>query len=108
MFLIGFLFVASRAPVHFADANLKVAVVAELNRANHNVTDPTKSDMLLLTSLVTYGNEISDLTGIGYAKNLTKLYLHSNRLNSLPAEIGNLTKLTELHLDYNQLTSLPA
>ena len=36
------------------------------------------------------------------------LYLSSNQLKSIPAEIGQLQNLQQLYLGYNQLTSLPA
>ena len=38
---------------------------------------------------------------------IVKLNLNSNKLTSLPAEIGRLTGLTHLGLSRNQLTSLP-
>ena len=40
-------------------------------------------------------------------KNLTHLYLHNNKLTSLPESICNLKNLTELYLSNNNLTSVP-
>ena len=37
-----------------------------------------------------------------------ELFLYSNQLTSIPAEIGNLQKLKNLYLETNQLTSIPA
>ncbi|MBK7477774.1 MAG: leucine-rich repeat domain-containing protein [Haliscomenobacter sp.] len=45
---------------------------------------------------------------IGQLTQLTILDLSDNQLTSLPAEIGQLTQLTTLDLSNNQLTSLPA
>ena len=36
------------------------------------------------------------------------MFLHGNKLTSVPAEIGQLTSLVELELRLNQLTSVPA
>ncbi len=44
---------------------------------------------------------------IGKVKNLTKLILDDNPLTLLPPEIGELQNLTELSLEDNQLTALP-
>ena len=45
---------------------------------------------------------------IGQLTSLVVLDLHDNQLTSLPAEIGQLTSLTDLNLVGNHLTSLPA
>ena len=39
--------------------------------------------------------------------NLTKLNLHSNKLQNLPHEIGKLQNLKDLDLSINELHSLP-
>lgn len=88
--------------VYFADDNLKDAVEEELG-----FSDPTTDDMLLLTYLNARNREITDLTGLGHAVNLTELDLYDNQLSSLPPEIGNLINLEYLNLDRNRLTSLP-
>ncbi len=89
--------------VTFEDPNLKAAVEEELG-----ITDPTLNDMLLLISLEAVERGITDLTGIGYAVNLTSLNLSSNQLISLPSELGSLTSLKYLYLQDNHLTSLPS
>ena len=45
--------------------------------------------------------EIGDLTG------LTELDLRYNQLTALPPEIGNLTNLTRLDLAFNRLSAMP-
>ncbi len=90
-------------PVYFPDANLKAAVESALG-----IINPTPTDMLGLTYLDANSRGIVDITGIGYAVNLTRLDLYYNQLSSLPPEIGNLTNLTYLYLYGNQLISLPA
>ena len=55
-------------PVYFADANLKAAVESELG-----ISNPTPTDMLLLSTLDANMCGITDLTGIEYATNLTRL-----------------------------------
>jgi len=54
-------------------------------------------------------NQLSDLPAeIGNLTNVTWLHLSRNVLSNLPAEIGDLTNLTRLLLYNNQLSSLPA
>ncbi len=45
---------------------------------------------------------------IGALNNLQELSLNSNHLTALPAQIGTLNNLRELYLDSNHLTALPA
>jgi Leucine-rich repeat (LRR) protein len=44
---------------------------------------------------------------IGNLTNLTELYLYNNQLTRVPKELGQLTKLTKLYMFRNQLTSVP-
>lgn len=74
-------------PVVFDDVNLKNVVEAELG-----IADPTENDMLLLYSVNAYGEGISDLTGLQYAKNLSWLYLLDNNIS----DISPLVTLTNL------------
>jgi len=61
------------------------------------------------TKLSLWSNRLSSLPPeIGKLQKLTELNLNSNQLSSLPAEIGKLENLTELNLSKNQLSSLPA
>ena len=95
--LVGLLALAPEAvaedPVYFADANLKAAVEIALGKSN-----PTPTDMLLLTSLTARQCGIAELTGIEYAMNLTHLDLSGNfGINNISALAG-LTNLTHLDL----------
>ncbi len=87
-------------PVYFLDPNFKAAVEDALG-----ITDPTPTDMLRLTFLDASNRGITDITGIGYAVNLTTLYLDFNQLSSLSPEIGNLTNLLYLYLSGNPLNT---
>ena len=87
-------------PVYFADANLKAAVESELG-----ITDPTPTDMLLLTSLVAFGRLIVDLTGIEYAMNLTSLFLLNNQIKDI-SPLSGLTNLGHLELSNNQISDI--
>jgi len=69
---------------------------------------PIIEDLTLLTFLDFSYNKLESVPAeIGNLTNLTVLNLAKN-LSSLPAEIGNLTSLTWLSLYANQLSSLPA
>uniref|UniRef100_H3B7H0 Erbb2 interacting protein n=1 Tax=Latimeria chalumnae TaxID=7897 RepID=H3B7H0_LATCH len=45
--------------------------------------------------------------GIGNWKNVTVLFLHSNKLESLPEEMGDMQKLKVINLSDNRLKNLP-
>jgi hypothetical protein len=85
---------------YFADANLKAAVEAALS-----VTDPTPSEMLGLTTLSANEKEISDLTGLQYATNLTWLELRRNQISDL-STLSGLTNLRGLYLWFNPISDL--
>ncbi|XP_016121133.1 leucine-rich repeat protein SHOC-2-like, partial [Sinocyclocheilus grahami] len=73
-------------------------VIKELNKCreeNSMRLDLSKRSIHLLPS------SIKELT------QLTELYLYSNKLQSLPAEVGCLSGLVTLALSENSLTSLP-
>ena len=94
--------VKAEDPVYFADANLKAAVESALG-----ISNPTPTDMLLLTSLSAGSCDVIDLTGIEYATNLTRLYLSYNEISDITA-LSGLTNLTELYLYYNQISDISA
>ena len=66
----------------------------------------------LLAEVDLSGNQLQELPpGLGALRCLRKLYLQSNRLQSLPADLcaeGCAADLRELWVDHNELTELPA
>ncbi|MFN3404247.1 MAG: FlgD immunoglobulin-like domain containing protein [Cytophagaceae bacterium] len=50
---------------------------------------------------------VTDISGIKYFTGITKLRLFSNKIETVPAEINQLTQLTDLILDSNQIKQLP-
>ncbi|MBN1507022.1 MAG: hypothetical protein JW955_09255 [Sedimentisphaerales bacterium] len=92
-------------PVHFSDPKLKAAVEEELG-----FSDPTPTDMLGLTSLyipLTWQriDAISDLSGLGYAHNLTELNLRYHTVSDL-SPLSGLTHLKSLVLLANRITNV--
>lgn len=88
--------------VVFADENLKNAISNQLKIKHRDIyTD----DMEKLTDLDASYSDISDLSGLEYAVNLTGLMLYGNQIEDL-SPIANLTNLVSLDLDENLITSL--
>jgi Leucine-rich repeat (LRR) protein len=86
--------------VQFCDANLKAAVVAKLG-----VENPTKNDMLLLTSLSANNMGIQCLGGLEYAKNLTTLSLTGNNIADI-IPLVDLSNLKTLKIATNKISDL--
>jgi hypothetical protein len=86
-------------PVYFGDDNLKSAVETALGKA-----DPTPTDMLALTALDARWRDITDLTGLDYATNLTWLVLEMNPIGDF-SPLAGLTNVTWLDLETNQITN---
>ena len=90
----------AEVPVYFGDTNLKAAVESKLG-----ITDPTPTDMLVLTSLTASKGGISVLRGIEYASNLRGLWLDANYIRDISA-LSELTNLTFLHLEFNRISDI--
>eukprot|EP00730_Choanoeca_flexa_P007383 TRINITY_DN12324_c1_g1_i3.p2 TRINITY_DN12324_c1_g1~~TRINITY_DN12324_c1_g1_i3.p2 ORF type:complete len:327 (+),score=29.58 TRINITY_DN12324_c1_g1_i3:2316-3296(+) len=62
-----------------------------------------------LRSLQLFSNHLQSISGscLRSLSRLTTLNLNFNQLETLPAEIGNLTSLKEISVDGNRLTELP-
>ena len=97
--------------VSIPDLNLSAAIEAELGKAADTIT---VADMKTLTRLVARNANISDLTGLEAATNLTLLILgpqsgetNSNSVSDISALAG-LTQLGGLSLSYNSVSDISA
>ncbi len=90
-------------PVTIPDAKLRAAIAAALGKASGATI--TKGEMSTLTTLGAQDADISDLTGLEFATNLTMLLLDNNRITDL-APLSGLTKLNILGLNNNQIADL--
>lgn len=88
--------------VVFADKNLKNAISNQLKIQHRDIYS---DDMEKLTYLDASYSDISDLTGLEFAVNLTELMVYGNQIENL-SPIANLTNLASLDLDENLVTSL--
>src|SRR5579871_6408339 len=87
--------------IFIPDPGLNAAVHEALGKPSGPLTE---QDLLNLTELQAPGRNISNIVGLGAARNLTNLLLQSNRLAnlSIPAE---LTNLIAVDLSSNPLTN---
>ena len=89
--------------VNIPDPNLRAAIAAELGKAS---SDPiTTSDMAALRSLTARESNISDLTGLKHAINLTSLDLGRNSISDITS-LSGLTNLTWLYLSNNSIPNI--
>ncbi len=91
--------------IDIPDPNLRTAIERELGRTS--IAPITAADMESLTTLDADRADISDLTGLEAAINLTRLILSRNNLSDLSA-LSELTNLTELNLSGNSVSDLSA
>ena len=91
--------------INIPDSNLRAKVERALNK---RAGDPiTAAEMATLTSLNAGYSKISDLAGLKFAINLTKLNVYDNRIAILPTGVfEGLNKVTELYLRRNPLTTI--
>ena len=92
------------APVNIPDPNLRAAIEEALGKAPGDTI--TTADMAVLTELNPSAN-ISDLTGLEQATNLTYLVLGGHSISDISA-VARLTNLTTLYLDYNSISDISA
>ena len=102
-------------PVMIADANLRAVIADSLNMASDAVI--TTADMAKLRRLFAQNANISDLSGLEHAKNLTVLNLgatrvenkvvNSNAVSDLSA-LSGLKKLRTLNLTRNNVSDVSA
>ena len=91
--------------VDIPDPNLRAVIENELGKAPGATI--TVADMLTLTELYAVRDDISDLTGLEAAANLTSLSLRDNNITDISA-IAGLTQLTELDLADNNISDISA
>jgi len=90
--------------VTIPDAGLEAAIRLTLNKSTG---DLTQADMESLTSLVAADKNISDLSGLQFAVNLTFIDFASNQISDI-FFLSGLTKLTGLGLNANQISNISA
>ena len=86
------------------DANLRAAIEAALGKASGETI--TAAEMGALTHLTARNADISDLTGLEFATNLTELLLDYNRRISDVSPLAGLMNLTQLYLRFNRITDV--
>lgn len=88
--------------VHFNDPNLEQVIRDVLGKPTGDIYD---ADMATLTSLTAHEKNITDLTGLEYAINLTQLDLTDNQISHINA-LAHLTRLKKLNFFINQLSDI--
>ena len=101
-------------PVTIPDPNLRAAIEKALGKASGAVI--TTADMVTLTTLDAPNANISNLTGVEYAINLSRLHLgeawtpdwtNSNSISDI-SSLSGLTNLTYLNLQGNSISAISA
>ncbi len=93
----------AEAAVALPDQNLRAAIETALGKAKGDPITP--SEMATLTDLVAKNANISDLTGLEFATNLTFLWLENNNITDISSVTG-LTKLTRLDFGNNFIADI--
>ena len=90
-------------PVNIPDPNLRRIIASAFGKGSG---DPiTTADMADFTSLRASGANITDLTGLEHATNLTHLDINDNSISDI-SPLENLTKLTDLELEHNSISDI--
>ena len=89
--------------VHLPDVNLRTAIAEALGKSPN--APITAEEMATLERLRAENKNISDLTGLAFAKNLTVLVIGYNPLSDLSA-LASLTKLREIQLRDTEVADL--
>ena len=90
-------------PVDIPDPNLRAAIESDLSKTAG--APISKEEMATLRELNARDANITDLTGLGHATNLTRLELVGNRIEDV-AVLTRLTKLRALYLDNNAISDI--
>lgn len=88
--------------VTFADPKLEATVREAIDVPEGSVY---RSNLAMLTSLVAYAMNITDLTGLEHCVSMIQLSLFENQINDI-SPLGNLTRLRTLHLWCNQISDI--
>ena len=91
--------------VDIPDPNLRAAIETALGKASGATI--TGAEMATLNQLNARNANISDLTGLEFATNLTVLILWDNSLSDI-SPVAGLTNLTSLYLSRNSLSDISA
>ena len=91
--------------VNIPDPNLRNAIEQVLGKARSALI--TAADMERLIALHAISENITNLTGLEYAVNLTDLRLVDNNITDI-SPLARLTKLRQLWLDDNSITDISA
>ena len=97
--------IVGRQGVIIPDPNLRVKIGEALGKASADRISP--SEIATLTDLDARHADISNLTGLEHATNLTYLNLHDNNISDL-SPLSGLTNLTYLNLHQNNISDLSA
>ena len=89
--------------VNIPDPNLRAVIEVALGKASGNTI--TTSDMAALRSLTARESNISDLTGLKHAINLTSLDFGDNSISDITS-LSGLTNLTWLYLLGNSISDI--
>ena len=90
--------------VNIADDNLRAAIWNELGTLPEDIPIPV-SDMATLTQLTAPRANITNLTGLEHATNLTELYLEFNSISDI-SPLAGLNNLTDLDLRNNLISDI--
>ena len=93
----------AEAVIDFPDANLRAAVETALNMTSGASIVP--SEMATLTRVEARNANISDLTGLEFATNLTFLWLENNNITDI-SPVTELTKLARLDFGNNFIADI--
>ncbi|MEL7563962.1 MAG: CapA family protein [Dehalobacterium sp.] len=88
--------------VNIPDPALELCIRRALHKPDGDIT---KTDMLQLEDLNAYNNNIKDLTGLEYAKNLRVAQLDNNQIRDV-GSLSGLTNLTLLILSDNEISDI--
>ena len=91
--------------VEIPDTNLRSVIETALGKASGDTI--TAAEMATLTALEVPSANISDLTGLQHAINLTELYLLGNDISNV-SPLAGLTNLTTLLLEGTAITDISA